>query len=242
MSLFVRNIWTFEEPEADRKTALPFFADGYPGLMFGETENGLVVYPHGKRMPLLFLYGQTLKPVELHLQGAYRLVVFQLYPFVLKSFFGVEAKDLNDGCHDLTQTENGRDAVRQLLQSDTRHRIAVLGNLLLDVFAAKKETLDFTVRQALQLILDNGGLSVARLCESLHLTERTFERRFAKETGLSPKQFSQIIRFQKSLEQLTLNEYTRLTDIVYAHGFADQSHFIRVFKAFTGKTPKRFSV
>ena len=74
----------------------------------------------------------------------------------------------------------------------------------------------------------------------LKLNERTLERRFLNEVGLSPKQFSKIIQFQLSLEQLTLKDFTKLTDIVYENGFADQSHFIKVFKAFTGKTPKTF--
>jgi len=74
----------------------------------------------------------------------------------------------------------------------------------------------------------------------LHLNERTFERRFVAAVGISAKQFSRIIQFQQSLEQLTVKDYTKLSDIVYSNGFADQSHFIRVFKAFTGKSPKKF--
>jgi AraC-like DNA-binding protein len=66
------------------------------------------------------------------------------------------------------------------------------------------------------------------------------ERRFLSETGLSPKQFAKIIQFQNSLTQLSVKDYTSLTDVVYQNGFSDQSHFIKVFKAFTGKTPKAF--
>jgi AraC-like DNA-binding protein len=29
--------------------------------------------------------------------------------------------------------------------------------------------------------------------------------------------------------------------VVYQNGYADQSHFIRVFKSFTGKTPGQFT-
>ncbi|MFT3702717.1 MAG: AraC family transcriptional regulator [Agriterribacter sp.] len=243
ISLFVKNIWSFEEKQESQKTILPFFADGYPGLMFQETANGLWVSPHNKKMPSLFLYGQTIKPIELHMEGRYKLIVFQLYPFVLKSFFNVEAKDVNDNCYDLQQLENGGSIIQQLSRSKTKSRIDILTNLLLETFESKKQTLDFTIRQAIQIILDNNGqFSIARLSEKIHLTQRTFERRFQKETGLSPKQFSQVIQFQKSFEQFTLKEYNNLTDIVYANGFSDQSHFIRVFKAFTGKTPKKFPV
>jgi AraC-like DNA-binding protein len=243
ISLFVKNIWTFEEQGQDQKTVLPFFADGYPGLMFQETENGLFVSPHNKKMPVLFLYGQTIKPIELVIDGAYKLIVFQLYPFVLKNFFNVNARDINDGCYDLQQLPNGRETIDKLQVNDQwSTRIDTITALLFEKFQSKKDVLDLQVRQAIQLILDNRGqLPVSQICEKINLTKRTFERRFLNEVGISPKQFSTVIQFSQSLEQISVKDYTRLTDVVYNNGFADQSHFIRVFKAFTGKTPKRFN-
>jgi len=42
-------------------------------------------------MPLLFIYGQTIKPIELVIRGSYKLIAFQLYPFVIKSFYNLNA-------------------------------------------------------------------------------------------------------------------------------------------------------
>jgi AraC-like DNA-binding protein len=242
ISLFVKSILVFEEAKTDQKTVLPFFADGYPGLMFQDTENGLLVSPHNKQMPLLFLYGQTIKPIELVIEGSYKLIVFQLYPFVLKSFFNVTAKDVNDSCYDLKQIESGTKTIRQLTQNtELAKRIEILSLLLYNIFQAKKETLDLQIRQAIQTIIDNKGqITIKDICYKIHITERTFERRFLKEVGIPAKQFSTIIQFQSSLQQLTLKDFTKLTDIVYSNGYADQSHFIKVFKAFTNKTPKAF--
>ncbi|MEO5891153.1 MAG: helix-turn-helix domain-containing protein [Ferruginibacter sp.] len=244
ISLFVKNILVFEEPDEKQKTLLPFFADGYPGLMFQESKNGLLVKPHDKVMPAFFLYGQTIRPIELVLDGKYKLVVFQLYPFVLKSFFKVNPKDLNDDCYNLERLQN-KDVTKTIkyLQSNlnTAPMVKAISELLFSIFQAKKESLDFTIGQAIQLILNyKGQFSINELSKELNITERTLERRFVNEVGISPKQFSKIIQFQLSLEQLTIKDYSKLTDVVYANGFADQSHFIKVFKAFTGKTPKMF--
>lgn len=241
IALFVKEILVFED-ETNRPTALPFFADGYPGMLFQDTPNGLVVQPHNKQMPLLFLYGQTLHPIELQLQGRYQLIVFQLYPFILKSFFDVSAIDVNDNCHDLKVLEQTVPLIGKLQQTQNlQTRIELLGGLLLELFNQKQQELDLPIKKAIQLIIDhNGLLPIGQVCEKTHLAQRTFERRFLAATGLSAKHFSKIIQFQQSLGQLTSNEYGRLTDIVYRNGFADQSHFIRVFKAFTGKTPKDF--
>ncbi|MEO6550083.1 MAG: AraC family transcriptional regulator [Ferruginibacter sp.] len=244
VSLFVKNILVFEETNEQLDTLLPFFADGYPGLMFQQSRNGLLVHPHNKAMPPFFLYGQTIKPIELVLKGSYQLVVFQLYPFVLASFFNVNPQDLNDQCYNLEQLQNRQVAeMLSQLQADTsfKMKIEAITSFLFSSFKLKKDSLDFTVRQAVQMILDNKGqIAIQQLSSALHLTERTLQRRFIKDVGLSPKQFAQIIQFQLSLEQLTINDYEKLSDIVYTNGFADQSHFIKVFKAFTGKTPGRF--
>jgi len=244
IALFVKSILVFEEPGTKQKTVLPFFADGYPGLIFQETSNGLLVNPHNKLMPAMFLYGQTINPIELVMTGSYKLIVFQLYPFVLKSFFNVIPNQLNDDCYNLGQQDNntGTDTIRKLNQAKTSsHRIEIIAFFLHSIFQEKQKELDFTISKAIQKIINKKGqLIIGDLCKELYLTERTFERRFFRAVGITAKQFSKIIQFQQSLEQLTVKDFTKLTDIVYANGFVDQSHFIKVFKAFTGKTPFAF--
>lgn len=244
ISLFVKNIMVFEEDETNQKTVLPFFADGYPGLIFQETANGLLVNPHNKLMPSLFLYGQTIKPIELIMTGSYKLIIFQFYPFVLKSFFNIDPQDLNDNCYNLDQLENN---VGSLTLEKLNHaqkieeKTKIISTLISSLFKNKREELDITIAIAIQKIINNKGqLTVKSLYNELHVTERTFERRFLSSVGLTAKQFCKIIQFQQSLEQLTVKDYSKLSDIVYANGYADQSHFIKVFKAYTGKTPLAF--
>lgn len=243
LSLLVKNIPVFEDDAAAGCTKLAFYADGFPGLMYQHTEGGMLAMPHNKQMPQLFLYGQTIEPVELIVNGPYRLVAFQLYPFVIKTFFNVEPASLNDGCYDLTVLPALQSHL-DLLNTDitTTERIDILSDLLLSILSGKSERLDLAIREALQLIIEsNGQATIEEISKTVHLTRRTFERRFLQETGITAKQFAVMIRFQSSLQQLTQSQYTLLSDIVYNNGFADQSHFIRVFKAFTGKTPGRFT-
>jgi AraC-like DNA-binding protein len=241
---FVKTILVFDNNTVKEKNLLPFFADGYPGIMFQQTINGLYVMPHNKKMPVFFLYGQTIHPIELQVTGSYHFIVFQLYPFVLKDIFNLNAKDLNDDCFDLLELQHFNTAkiITQLNKSAiTEKQITNITLFLHSIFEAKKERIDFKIRQAIQLIIgSNGQLTVAALRQRLNITERTFERRFITQVGVSPKQFSKMIQFQESLIQLTDKGYSKLSDIVYDNGFADQSHFIRVFKTYTGKTPKEF--
>jgi AraC-like DNA-binding protein len=244
IALFVKNIWVFENETNGIQTSLPFFADGFPGLMLQQSESGLVVNPHSKTMPQIFLYGQTIRPIELEVSGKYLIIIFQLYPFVLRSFFNVNPESINDNCFYFEDSDEniGRLKHQLSLCKTIDEKIGSISELLLTYFEWKKQQLDFEIRRAIEcMIATKGQQSIRSIVEDINLNIRTFERRFKIETGLSPKQFAQIIQFQASLMQLTIRDYTKLTDIVYQNGFSDQSHFIKVFKAFTGKTPKTFT-
>jgi AraC-like DNA-binding protein len=73
------------------------------------------------------------------------------------------------------------------------------------------------------------------------ISARYMQQLFVQYTGLSPKLYSQINRFQNSL-QLVRAGNTSLTSIAYECGYSDQSHFIKEFKAFTGYTPSGYSI
>jgi AraC-like DNA-binding protein len=91
-----------------------------------------------------------------------------------------------------------------------------------------------------KLIQSKGSASLKEVQRTLQLTERTFERRFRQTVGISAKLFSKIRRFQEGLHQLRNNKYEKLSDIAYDNDYADQAHFIRNFKEFTGHSPKQY--
>lgn len=85
---YVKNILLLENEVTDTNTLLPFFADGYPGIIFQTATNGIFLQPKNKKLSQFFLYGQTIHPIKLSIKGSYRLIVFQLYPFSSKYLFG----------------------------------------------------------------------------------------------------------------------------------------------------------
>jgi AraC-like DNA-binding protein len=244
LSPFVKSILVFESDEAAIKTNLPFFADGFPGLIFHHTPNGLYVNPHNKLMPQLFLYGQTIEPIEMELFGAYQMIVIQLFPFTLKSLFNIEPQSITDNCYDLNlESIQIQNSILSDLSAkkDLRIRISILITYIEKLIDAKRTNFDKAIYSAIEKIVSaRGKCSLTETAKEIHLTKRTFERRFLSETGLLPKQFAKIIQFQNSLTQLSVKDFTSLSDVVFQNGFADQSHFIRVFKSFTGQTPKQF--
>ncbi|MCL4640204.1 MAG: helix-turn-helix transcriptional regulator, partial [Olivibacter sp.] len=91
------------------------------------------------------------------------------------------------------------------------------------------------------LIAENPSKQIlAKAQNEIFVTERTFQRMFKKEVGISPDQYRRIAQFNSAFQQLNTGLFKQLTDIVFNNGYADQSHFIRTFKEFTNLTPKAY--
>ena len=86
-------------------------------------------------------------------------------------------------------------------------------------------------------------MQVANLAEELGLSARQVERLFDERIGLSPKFFLRVVRFQEVLRGIR-EETNGATWAARAaeHGFYDQAHFIRDFKAFVGESPGAWQV
>lgn len=241
---YVNSIMVMETTEPNSHTNIPLYADGYPGVMYYTSKNGCYLLPRNKRLSELFLYGQTLDPVSLDISGPFKFVVLQLYPFASQYLLNVNPKELNDDCYDLFQLEQiNIEAYAERLRATEALEdwVDILSKLTEELIAHHRVPKDDQIQQAITLILEHRGqLSVKAVRDQVYLTERTFERKFNAQVGLSPKQFAKIIQFKSSLKQLTSENYAQLLDVGYESGFADQSHFIRSFKKYTGKTPSEF--
>jgi AraC-like DNA-binding protein len=82
------------------------------------------------------------------------------------------------------------------------------------------------------------SVSVAKLADEVGWSGRYLTDRFRAEFGLRPKEAARVARFDRA--RRALRPAARLADIAAAHGFADQSHFVREFQAFAGCSPTRW--
>lgn len=76
------------------------------------------------------------------------------------------------------------------------------------------------------------------LAASLYISQDPFEKKFRSRIGCSPKKFAAIIRIRNLINNYS--SYSSLTEAAYEAGFYDQSHFIKEFRQFTGKSPSAF--
>ncbi|TWV98073.1 helix-turn-helix transcriptional regulator [Chitinophaga pinensis] len=102
----------------------------------------------------------------------------------------------------------------------------------------KQSAPDLLVHSAIEQIQEmNGNIRVKALPDRLHISQDAFEKRFRRVTGATPKQFASIVRLRSLISR---SDEMTLTETAYNAGYFDQAHFIKDFKAFTGKTPRAF--
>lgn len=118
---------------------------------------------------------------------------------------------------------------------------------LLDVFHSylerkKQEKQPDWVPQLKGLIQDqiDTQFSLRELAEGLRMHPSYVSREFSRYfDDLSFGEYIRKLRIEKALDLLEHSAHS-LAEIAYLTGFSDQSHFSRVFKAHTGKSPSDF--
>ncbi|OLR93008.1 AraC family transcriptional regulator [Actinokineospora bangkokensis] len=166
-------------------------------------------------------------------------VQVSLHPLGARALLGLPAGELAGLDFDaeaLLGPLVGRVRERLLLAGTWAQRFAVLD----EVFLARLDERTAPapeVRHAWRRILGAGGdLPVATLAEEVGWSARHLTGRFTTELGLSPKVAARVVRFDRARRSLVLRRGT-IAEAAAAHGYYDQSHLVRDFRAFAGCTP-----
>ena len=94
------------------------------------------------------------------------------------------------------------------------------------------------VSAGLQALAGNPGAALVReLAEKANLSTERFIQLFKRETGLTPKQYAGVVRFQRAVQHLRQNPGGDGLETALACGYYDQSHFNRDFRLRSGMTP-----
>lgn len=225
--------------------SVQYYADGTPGIVFQQRTTGFFACEQRTRIPDSYVFGQTIKPIALKVPKDCILIGVALYPHVLQSIFGFNANEITDSFVDLQKLPHRSriDAIGQLWGTNDRDQQLQLIFRYLETLIEKSTTApDKGIQYAVNRIWQGKERGVFKnLHRELNVSERTFERKFEQQVGLSPRLLANIAQFQASLRQLKTGKYQRLSDIAYENGYSDQSHFIRAFKRFTGVSPLQFA-
>jgi AraC-like DNA-binding protein len=135
---------------------------------------------------------------------------------------------------------SGKELEEKMLSAHSNVERVNIITLFLEKQLTKSATPDSKLLTLITHIITRQGLvNITPLVTEQCVSQRQLERKFKALTGFSPKTFSRIVRFEHSLSTY-LHTHVPLTQLAYACGYYDQSHFIRDFREFAGQHPKAY--
>jgi AraC-like DNA-binding protein len=191
------------------------------------------------------LWGQILQPLTFRIAGQSKIFGIRFYPAAAAFLLKEEIHQFNNNVFDLTLVlGNSINELHAQLQDvlSTQRRIELVDAYLLKKLAAHTKALDRIdlVQQVMNELTHKDFYdNINNVAERHGISSRYLQKVFLHYTGLTPKLYTQINRFQNSLILIGKGDRP-LTAIAYECGYFDQSHFIREFKSFTGFAPSGF--
>jgi AraC-like DNA-binding protein len=237
---YIRYFWVLENTCADlHPKHFKIIPDGNPGLIFQDS-NTFLDSCHQK-LPTTFLYGQTTQHTVQSARGKFKSIGVYFYPDAISTIFGISAAELTNRHFDISLLTNTAPRDQLLHAVSIQQSIEILSAFFISLMKKNKKQENNKVRYCLASIAAaKGNVTLGNFPRELYISESNFERAFKHTVGISPKLYTRITRFQAALNQLRSRQYEQLSDIAFDNHYADQSHFIREFKAFTGIVPHYF--
>ena len=212
------------------------------GIAFHFDGQTVLDYPLGRSRPApkVYVFGGVTPPCGgVSFAGHIRACAVFLKPIALWRLFGIPASIMANREYDAEDVV-GKGVLelwsRLAACGSFRERIRAIEEYLLP-FAARARSRTLIMRAARHMLRNKGAVRIDEIAFHAALSVRQFERRFAGETGVSPKLFAQTARFQNALDAKRLSPSRSWLSVAHELGYFDQMHMIRDFQRFGGSAP-----
>ncbi|MGN7785820.1 DUF6597 domain-containing transcriptional factor [Niabella sp. 22666] len=229
---FIHFYWELKgnEPEGQWERVFP---DGCAGIVMNLgnpciTDNGSVSMEFGKT----YIVGAMTSFKDSFIDSDTNLLGVCLKPATFSNFYSHTSQ--NELTNDTVEFERSQSFNVDRIFDNPFNYLDIFFN---DRLKSKNNQLQSVIND---IHLTNGQIGVYELSKRNFTTVRQLERNFKKLIGISPKEYSNIIRFQYALGLIKNSDKNRsLFEIAFECGYYDHSHLTNEIKRNTGLSPSQ---
>ncbi len=237
---YVRYYWVFKSNRLLNTLTFPI---GCPQIIFHKRTP--LYIPELKTSQSEFtISGQVNYHSHLCTDGNVEMIVVVFHPYTMRAFLNLPISLLYNreiSGYDFENKKLKTLATQILDCENTNLCITIIEQWLLSQITDEQvPRTEYNIKRinvAIKRLFAMPATSVTDLASITCLGKKQFERLFNELVGINPKEYARIVRFQKSLKLLQHYSDVNQAQLAYQCGYADQSHFIREFKQFSGYTP-----
>ncbi len=195
-----------------------------------------------KNIPVV-LYGQFSEVTNRSIGKNFLVVQIIFNPGALFRLTGVAATALTNEYIDAenifsSQLQNINE---QLFFATTYPAMITIVNNFVRSLIKKQQKPKLLLDDACTLLLQkNGSLSIDALAKQACLSTKQLDRKFNERTGVNPKLYAKIIRFDRAFRFKNSHPHLDWLRIAVECNYYDYQHLVKDYKAFTGLSPTAF--
>lgn len=188
------------------------------------------------------LIGQALSVTNRHIRGHFMVVQILFQPGALFRLTGLPGVEINDAYieADHVFSREVHEVNEAFFHARTYAEIVQIANGFIERLARKQKKDEHPADTVCQWMLGSTGLSLDQLARKAFLSPKQFERKVVERTGVSPKLFARLVRFDRAFREKNLNPHRDWRSIAFDCNYYDYQHLVRDYRDFTGLKPTDF--
>lgn len=237
-------IWESNNEDVPLKVESP--PPAFTSIVFNYGDDYLVssVKTKEQKVPRQFMVGQHTRSYTLHLPGKIAMAGIVFKPTGIAALLQVPMFVLTEERIDLSvfvpQPIVEATDRKIVNAANAQQRVLLLEDFIYSFYLKDKPVPDVIDRAANLIVEKHGLVNINELCKELFVSRRTFERKFLQKVGLSAKYYSRLRRIGYICLQIAGKKDINWQELYYSGDFCDQSHFIKDFTEFTGRSPTEY--
>ncbi|MGM7683706.1 AraC family transcriptional regulator [Cytobacillus sp. Hm23] len=243
---FIDCYWIWESNNGNQQIKLPRVLPSINIEMIFHYQSPTIFINHKKipsKLPDAHVVGIQKSYIDLHATGKIGMIAVRFLPGSFHHFCNETMANFTNNLNSITEIwgKLGDELQYQIKDSSTlKQKVEIIEKYLLLLLNYYHKDTDHQKIQAYvidKLTYPSSITTIKNLCNEINVSERQLQRIFHESIGVSPTFYRKLSTFAETSQKICLYEGQKYLDIIHEGGYYDQSHFINVFKQFSGLSP-----